>query len=273
MALLLAVILNLLGSATAYGECNPYWGKGCSVDGGWSAWDDWSACSAACAGGTQSRSRTCTSPKPEQGGAQCAGEEEEERACNTEPCKTEVLQFNGTHRDWVQVTTEVVGNSSNLSICTWFKLTDVSQNWNTFLEYKFAEYERITLYYIRYSIEDIPVLGFSVGGESQSIEANMEGKIVVDKWYHVCITQQPVEGPSIFLDGERVFTASAGIVTELEDFSYPLSGRLVAGQVSDSSTFVDAYKNNPGLVCPHYIYNLLPKTDDISCLPERGSPW
>jgi hypothetical protein len=55
-------------------------GDACSpVDGGWS---DWSDCSSACGGGTQKR--TCTSPKPSNGGAQCTGPKVQ--ACNTDPC-------------------------------------------------------------------------------------------------------------------------------------------------------------------------------------------
>jgi len=51
------------------------------VNGGWSAW---SACSAPCGGGTQTR--TCTNPPPSCGGATCSGPSS--RACNTQPCCT-----------------------------------------------------------------------------------------------------------------------------------------------------------------------------------------
>jgi len=49
------------------------------VDGGWSAW---SACSASCGGGTQTR--TCTNPTPANGGANCVGSTTQ--ACNTQAC-------------------------------------------------------------------------------------------------------------------------------------------------------------------------------------------
>ncbi len=49
------------------------------TDGGWSAW---SSCSASCGGGTQSR--TCTSPVPADGGANCSGATNQ--ACNTQSC-------------------------------------------------------------------------------------------------------------------------------------------------------------------------------------------
>ena len=50
-----------------------------TVDGGWS---EYGACSAACGGGT--RTRTCTNPMPANGGADCVGEASE--ACNTQAC-------------------------------------------------------------------------------------------------------------------------------------------------------------------------------------------
>ncbi len=55
------------------------------VDGGWSGW---SACSAPCGGGFQTR--TCTFPPPSNGGANCAGPSSQ--ACNTQAC---VAPING----------------------------------------------------------------------------------------------------------------------------------------------------------------------------------
>jgi len=49
------------------------------VDGVWSAW---SACSASCGGGTQTR--TCTNPPPANGGAQCDGGNTQ--SCNQTAC-------------------------------------------------------------------------------------------------------------------------------------------------------------------------------------------
>ena len=57
-----------------------------TVDGGWSDYGDWSECSAACGGGTQTRSRTCTNLAPTDEGVECEGDAEQEQACNTDPC-------------------------------------------------------------------------------------------------------------------------------------------------------------------------------------------
>ena len=58
------------------------------VDGGYSEWSAWSACSATCAGGFQYRQRTCDNPEPENGGKDCSslGADKEEAICNTHIC-------------------------------------------------------------------------------------------------------------------------------------------------------------------------------------------
>ncbi|XP_063677768.1 SCO-spondin-like [Bolinopsis microptera] len=58
----------------------------CSVDGGWSEFGEWSECSVTCGGGSQSRSRSCSNPAPEKGGADCDGDDSESQACNADPC-------------------------------------------------------------------------------------------------------------------------------------------------------------------------------------------
>ena len=61
-------------------------GYSCGTDGAWSDFGDWSECSAACGGGTQTRSRSCSNPAPANGGAECSGDAEESRECNTDAC-------------------------------------------------------------------------------------------------------------------------------------------------------------------------------------------
>lgn len=58
----------------------------CAVDGGCGATTEpWSACSASCGGGSQTRSRKCNDPAPSNGGANCVGPAQQSRDCNTSP--------------------------------------------------------------------------------------------------------------------------------------------------------------------------------------------
>ena len=46
------------------------------IDGGWSTWTEWSSCQSNC---RKSRNRTCDSPAPLFGGAECPGNNTELR--------------------------------------------------------------------------------------------------------------------------------------------------------------------------------------------------
>lgn len=63
----------------------------CQVSG----WSDWSACTASCGGGTQSRSRT-VQVSPQNGGDVCPSLTESQ-SCNTQSCSRD-CQFNGWER-------------------------------------------------------------------------------------------------------------------------------------------------------------------------------
>ena len=57
-----------------------------AVDGLWSEWAAWSSCSASCGGnGREVRQRSCSNPAPSNGGKDCSGGAEEERACQQTP--------------------------------------------------------------------------------------------------------------------------------------------------------------------------------------------
>jgi len=56
------------------------------INGGWTAWSPWSACSVRCGGGVQTRSRSCTNPTPSDGGTKCSGPSTEFQSCNTKSC-------------------------------------------------------------------------------------------------------------------------------------------------------------------------------------------
>ncbi|XP_022801516.1 coadhesin-like [Stylophora pistillata] len=58
----------------------------CPVNGGWSNWGAWGSCTQTCGGGIETRSRTCNSPAPANGGLHCPGSSLESQACNSNTC-------------------------------------------------------------------------------------------------------------------------------------------------------------------------------------------
>ncbi|XP_061195958.1 thrombospondin-2-like [Saccostrea echinata] len=58
----------------------------CPIDGGWSSWGGWSSCSKTCDTGSKSRSRSCSNPYPQYGGAGCSGSSQESTNCFKEEC-------------------------------------------------------------------------------------------------------------------------------------------------------------------------------------------
>ncbi len=99
-----SVVLNLCLSSSGVGKrcCVPK-----PVNGGWSAW---SACSATCGGGTQTR--TCTNPAPANGGSNCSGSSSQ--ACNTQAC---VVPVNGGWSAW-SACSATCGGGTQTRTCT-----------------------------------------------------------------------------------------------------------------------------------------------------------
>ncbi|XP_067893515.1 hemicentin-1 isoform X1 [Heterodontus francisci] len=58
----------------------------CPVDGKWTSWISWTACSVSCGGGTRQRARTCSDPTPRYGGRYCEGSDVQIDFCNSDPC-------------------------------------------------------------------------------------------------------------------------------------------------------------------------------------------
>ncbi|XP_005404818.1 PREDICTED: SCO-spondin [Chinchilla lanigera] len=69
------------GEAIQEEPCSP---PPCPVQSSWGLWASWSACSASCGGGVQTRGRSCSGPAPEH--PVCQGPHSQTRDCNTQLC-------------------------------------------------------------------------------------------------------------------------------------------------------------------------------------------
>eukprot|EP00117_Sycon_ciliatum_P049341 scpid38236/ scgid2601/ Hemicentin-1; Fibulin-6 len=70
------------GGATYTNTCGA---THCPVNGKWSAWSSYTACSATCEG-KKSRFRSCTNPAPEYQGSNCSGSSTEDATCGAPYC-------------------------------------------------------------------------------------------------------------------------------------------------------------------------------------------
>ena len=52
-----------------------------AVNGRWSKWGSWSKCSKTCGSGKKYRTRTCTNPRPANGGQHCKGSSKQSHNC------------------------------------------------------------------------------------------------------------------------------------------------------------------------------------------------
>ncbi|XP_061196679.1 MAM and LDL-receptor class A domain-containing protein 2-like [Saccostrea echinata] len=83
---------DCVGESTQTQTCNI---QGCPIDGGYTNWSAWSTCTVSCGGGTQTRTRTCTNPAPQNGGADCVGSSSESQSCNNILCP-----IDGGYTEW-----------------------------------------------------------------------------------------------------------------------------------------------------------------------------
>jgi hypothetical protein len=83
----------------------------CPVDCQVSEWSDWSACSAECGEGTQTRTRTITT-EPENGGEACPWLDEQ-RPCNPDPCPVDCQVSEWS--DWSVCSVECGGGTQSRS--------------------------------------------------------------------------------------------------------------------------------------------------------------
>ncbi|XP_053377851.1 coadhesin-like isoform X2 [Mercenaria mercenaria] len=71
----------------------------CPVNGHWSDWSNFTACTVSCAGGTKVRIRTCLFNESAPHGSQCFGNRTDTQDCNTVRCPV-----NGHWSDWSKFT-------------------------------------------------------------------------------------------------------------------------------------------------------------------------
>ncbi|CAC5365513.1 Coadhesin,Thrombospondin-1,Adhesion G protein-coupled receptor B1,Mucin-like protein,Receptor-type tyrosine-protein phosphatase gamma,Hemicentin-1,Thrombospondin-2,A disintegrin and metalloproteinase with thrombospondin motifs adt-1,Properdin [Mytilus coruscus] len=77
------------GGASCQGgqiESQPCTLPDCPVDGGWSSWNTWEACTATCGTGEKRMIRNCNNPAPSNGGASCPGDQIESQPCTLPDC-------------------------------------------------------------------------------------------------------------------------------------------------------------------------------------------
>lgn len=72
----------------------------CPVNGGWSEWSNWTACSASCGTGVQVKFRFCTNPKPQAGGDSCHGKNAVFKNCEIAKCIPESHQNDSYWSSW-----------------------------------------------------------------------------------------------------------------------------------------------------------------------------
>ncbi|CAG0913211.1 unnamed protein product [Notodromas monacha] len=63
-----------------------------TVDGGWSSWSAWSTCGPNC---LSHRRRTCTNPRPQNGGAYCVGKDDITDNCTGGMCRVDANTARG----------------------------------------------------------------------------------------------------------------------------------------------------------------------------------
>ncbi|WAR25475.1 HMCN1-like protein, partial [Mya arenaria] len=88
----------------------------CPVNGGWATWHAWFACTSTCGNGTQTRFRTCTHPKPANGGNYCVGNNDDTKGCTGPDCAGEQSSVN------ILIRRLLLGNQFSCSITLMWRL-------------------------------------------------------------------------------------------------------------------------------------------------------
>ena len=90
------------------------------IGGQWTLWSQWSACSQSCGKGSVIRSRTCTNPRPQYGGADCLGSSSQKRPCYLRKCPpsstTSTVQEMSSDTQCLKITQNVAFEFLNFGI-------------------------------------------------------------------------------------------------------------------------------------------------------------
>ncbi|XP_028397063.1 A disintegrin and metalloproteinase with thrombospondin motifs 3-like isoform X2 [Dendronephthya gigantea] len=70
-----------------------------AIDGNWTDWQNWEACSQECGLGVRIRRRTCDSPAPRHGGKDCVGSSMEEDVCKIKDCEHTIPLYKNNLRN------------------------------------------------------------------------------------------------------------------------------------------------------------------------------
>jgi len=105
------------------------------IHGNWAVWTDFAKCDALCGGGQQIRSRTCSSPAPQNGGFKCETvqakgrslTEVQSRVCNTNTC----LNKPTVTRTYPKQLVEVSGKQAS-AFCSASATTDFTLTWQKY---------------------------------------------------------------------------------------------------------------------------------------------
>uniref|UniRef100_A0AC35G3W0 Peptidase M12B domain-containing protein n=1 Tax=Panagrolaimus sp. PS1159 TaxID=55785 RepID=A0AC35G3W0_9BILA len=89
-----------IGSDFELKSCSDPTKCGKSINGGWAEWSAFSSCTAKCGISHRNRSRTCSSPKPLNGGKGCKGLAYVTSICKTELCPNSIDGHWGVWSEW-----------------------------------------------------------------------------------------------------------------------------------------------------------------------------
>nr|XP_022322237.1 hemicentin-1-like isoform X1 [Crassostrea virginica] len=82
------------GPSVAHDICNE---GPCPVDGSWSGWGSWGACSVSCGEGVHERQRACDNPPSQFGGQYCLGDNTQLKMCSVQQCAVDGMWGQWNH--------------------------------------------------------------------------------------------------------------------------------------------------------------------------------